>query len=56
MVIHMKTSQTEDRVKHEEREPVLSISRVIEVAPSSVSFSGWGPKIIGTSNILNRWN
>jgi len=52
----MKISKAEDRVKQEEREPVLSISRVIEVAPSSVSFSGWGPKITGSSNILNRWN
>ena len=56
MVIHMKTSQTDDRAKQPEREPVISLSRVIEVAPSSVSFSGWGPKIVGSSNILNRWN
>ena len=55
MVEDMKTSKSENHVELEEREPVMSITRVIEVAPSSVSFSGWGPKISGTG-IITRWN
>jgi hypothetical protein len=31
----------------DKKEPVVTFTHVIEVAPSSASFGGWGPKVIG---------
>ena len=53
---HMKTSQAENNVADEQNEPVMSFTRVIEVAPSGMSFSGWGPKVLGISTSLTHWN
>jgi hypothetical protein len=39
-----------------QEEPTISFTRMIEVAPNGTSFSGWGPKIVGMTSILNRWN
>ncbi len=43
-------------VAQEDEQPVNSFTRVIAVAPSSASFSGWGPKVIGLTSSLTRWN
>jgi hypothetical protein len=43
-------------VAQEEQQPVNSFTRMIEVAPSGASFSGWGPKVIGITSSLTRWN
>lgn len=40
----------------EEEQPVNTFTRVIAVAPSSASFGGWGPKVIGLTSSLTRWN
>lgn len=44
------------QVAQEEAQPVTSFTRMIEVAPSSASFGGWGPKVIGLTSSLTRWN
>ncbi|GAC1387661.1 MAG: hypothetical protein NVSMB31_00310 [Vulcanimicrobiaceae bacterium] len=38
-----------------ETEPVISFSRVIQLAPASGSFSGWGVKV-GAGGLLRTWN
>jgi hypothetical protein len=38
------------------QQPVNTFTHVIEVAPSSLRFGGWGPKVLGPSGILTRWN
>jgi hypothetical protein len=43
-------------VAPQESEPVNSFTSVIEGAPSSASFGGWGPKVAGLSSTLIRWN
>ena len=43
-------------IAQEEQQPVNSFTHVIEVAPSSAAFGGWGPKVIGPSFSLTRWN
>jgi hypothetical protein len=40
----------------EEQRPVNSFTHVIEVAPSGASFGGWGPRVIGLTSTLTRWN
>ncbi|HET9030565.1 MAG TPA: hypothetical protein VFN49_10325 [Candidatus Aquilonibacter sp.] len=53
----MKTpSETTTNVAQEEQQPVNSFTRMIEVAPSGASFGGWGPKVIGLTSSLTRWN
>lgn len=53
----MKTpSEPTTNVAQEEERPVNSFTRMIEVAPSAASFGGWGPKVIGLSSNLTRWN
>ena len=39
----------------ENRTPVTSFTRVIEVAPGAGSFSGWGPKVT-SSSLITRFN
>jgi hypothetical protein len=46
----------EKTVSTVQSEPTMSFTRVIEVAPNGTSFSGWGPKVVGMTSILNRWN
>jgi hypothetical protein len=43
-------------VAEEEQQPVLSFTRLIESTPSAASFGGWGPKVVGMSSLINRWN
>lgn len=49
-------SETTTNVAQEEQQPVNSFTRMIEVAPSGASFGGWGPKVIGLTSSLTRWN
>jgi hypothetical protein len=50
-------SDTKNNVAaQEEAQPVNSFTRVIEAAPSGASFGGWGPKVIGLTSSLTRWN
>ncbi|MDQ2679781.1 MAG: hypothetical protein M3Y21_01995 [Candidatus Eremiobacteraeota bacterium] len=37
-------------------EPVISFTRIIQIAPNSGSFSGWGPKVTGLGSIRSNWN
>ncbi|HEV7180373.1 MAG TPA: hypothetical protein VGN11_10895 [Candidatus Baltobacteraceae bacterium] len=48
-------SQPAVEAAQEEEQPTISLTRLIQVAPSSASFSGWGPKVAGTS-LITRWN
>ncbi len=48
-------SQPEPKAAQEEAEPTMSLTRLIQVVPSSASFAGWGPKVAGSS-IITRWN
>ncbi|MBV8637674.1 MAG: hypothetical protein JO322_06275 [Candidatus Eremiobacteraeota bacterium] len=43
-------------VAQEDEQPVNSFTRMIEAAPSTASFGGWGPKVIGLTSSLTRWN
>lgn len=47
---HVKTAVAE------EEQPVLSFTRLIESTPSTAAFGGWGPKVIGLTGTLTRWN
>jgi hypothetical protein len=49
-------SETTTNVATEEQEPVNSFTHMIEVAPSGASFGGWGPKVIGLTATLSRFN
>ena len=49
-------SQPEPKAAQEEEQPTISLTRLIQIAPSSASFGGWGPKVAGTSSTLTRWN
>lgn len=40
----------------EEQRPIISFTRVIEGAVGTGSFGGWGPKVAGSSSLLNNWN
>ncbi len=52
----LNTPSQSKAVEEPEREPVVSFTRVIEIAPSSSSFGGWGPKVVGLTSTLVRWN
>lgn len=39
----------------EEERPTVTFARIIEIAPSSASFGGWGPNV-GITRSLGRWN
>ena len=49
-------SQPKVITEEQERQPIVSFTRVIDAVPSSASFGGWGPKVIGLSSTLVRWN
>ncbi|HVA28035.1 MAG TPA: hypothetical protein VNF68_07630 [Candidatus Baltobacteraceae bacterium] len=52
----MNTPSKPNVQAEDEQEPVVSFTHLIEVAPSSASFGGWGPKVVGFSSGLIRWN
>ncbi|MDP9110970.1 MAG: hypothetical protein M3M96_05005 [Candidatus Eremiobacteraeota bacterium] len=45
-------SQPTIKAAQEELQPTISLSRVIEIVPSSASFGGWGPKVAGAGTIF----
>lgn len=44
------------QVNAEEEQPIISFTQVIGMTPSAASFAGWGPKVVGTTGLLTRWN
>jgi len=53
---NVKTETQSNVQTDEDAQPVVSFTRVIEGAPSSASFGGWGPKVVGLTSTLVRWN
>jgi hypothetical protein len=56
MIMKEKPQAKQPAQENENARPTITLRNIIVTGPDTSAFSGWGPRVAGSSTLLKNWN